>query len=74
MTPIEHVAARVVALVTEHSILVSSELHSGIDLARQLVSGQLSEPDNDEKSRILLVGMEIERRYERLTLLSSMFA
>lgn len=74
MTPTQHVATQVVTLVTQHSILVTSELHAGIDLARQMVCGQLSEPDTREQGLILGVHGELERRYQRMIQLMSVFA
>lgn len=72
MTPIQHVATRVVSLVSAHSDLVTEELHAGIDLARLLVSGEeLSASGN---LLILNTCGTLETRYQRLQELASIFA
>lgn len=72
MTPIAHVASAVVALVSAHSILVTQELHGGIDLARQLVSGE--QVPASEHERIVNAHNVLQERYSRLTLVASIFA
>lgn len=72
MTPIQHAATRVVALVTQHAAaLVTDELHAGIDLARLLVSG---EPISATGNLLVLNACgELERRYQQLQLLTGIY-
>lgn len=80
MTPIEHLAVSVVSIVTAHSILVTAELHAGIDLARQLVSNQMPTCDGvpvvtrEERELIRQAHEVLTTRYQRLSDVASIFA
>lgn len=79
MTPIEHVASSVVALVSAHSILVTQELHAGIDLARSLVSEGHEERaawplTAEQQQRIRTAHDTLQTRYQRLNELARIFA
>lgn len=75
MTPTQHVAMRIVALVTYHSILVTSELHSGIDLARHICSeGSDEQVTTAERAMLVSTANTLDERFDRLTKLASIFA
>lgn len=71
MTPIEHVAIRIVALITAHSELASDELHAGIDLARLLVSGEAVSASGN--LLILNTCGTLEARYQQLCLMAQIY-
>lgn len=79
MTPVEHMACRVVALVTAHSILVTPDLHAGIDLARAMVSESNEEraawPLTEAQQILVRLTHEaLTTRYQRLEHVASIFA